>query len=367
MSCAHQTELMFTFIVPGPIDQVTGGYIFDRRLVEAFRASGREVRVIELPGQFPLADEQARLSASDSLAALPDRALVVIDGLALPAFDEALAAHGSRLRVVGFVHHPLSLETGLDDVARDRMAAIEARLWSMLAGIVCPSRDSADAVARAGIPRTRIEVTPPGTDVSSIIGARLSVGEGRVLGDESPVRLLAVGTLVPRKAHALLLEALAELPSSLDWRLDCIGSLERSVATVEQVRALIRDRNLGGRVTLHGEVIESVRDQAYALADIFVLPSYHEGYGMVFAEAMAWGLPIIATTGGAIPETVPAEAGRLVTPGDRSALVAALSELISEKALRARMSSAARVAARSLPDWRVASTHWFNCVERLAR
>jgi glycosyltransferase involved in cell wall biosynthesis len=82
---------------------------------------------------------------------------------------------------------------------------------------------------------------------------------------------------------------------------------------------------------------------------------------------MAWGLPIIATTGGAIPRTVPAGAGRLVTPGDRSALAAVLAELISDRTLRERMSSSAQLAARNLPDWPSASMHWFNCVERLAR
>jgi glycosyltransferase involved in cell wall biosynthesis len=193
------------------------------------------------------------------------------------------------------------------------------------------------------------------------------LGDGPERGDRDTVRLLTVGTLVPRKGHALLLEALADLPSGLDWHLDCIGSLERSAETVDRVRALIRDRGLTGRVTLHGEVVESVRDRAYAQADIFALPSYHEGYGMVFAEAMAWGLPVIATTGGAIPQTVPADAGILVTPGDRSALTTVLAALISDGSLRGRMSSAARLAARNLPDWPAASTHWFNCVERLAR
>jgi glycosyltransferase involved in cell wall biosynthesis len=397
VTIAPSSEPLFTFIVPGPIDQVTGGYIFDRRLVETLRAGGRRVDVVELPGQFPFPDERALQAAGAALAGLPEGSLVVVDGLALPAFERALEQHGSRLRVVCFVHHPLSLETGLDAPEREHLAAIEARLWSMMSGIVCPSSESAEAVVQAGVTRARVAVAPPGTDAVAA-GLAASAGShirdaahagGAYVGSEhangahadgvspvvvepvreapGPVRLLAVGTLVARKGYGLLVEALSELPDRLDWRLDCIGSLDRCATTVEQVRMLVRERGLGKRVTLHGEVAQEVRDHAYAQADVFVLPSYHEGYGMVFAEAMAWGLPIIATTGGAIPQTVPADAGWLVAPGDRSALVKALGTLISDRELRARMAVAARAAASALPDWQAASAHWFNCVERLAR
>jgi len=357
---------MFTFVVPGPIDQVTGGYIFDRRLVETLRAAGRRVDVVELPGRFPMADERARASAGAVLARLPDRSLVVVDGLALPAFDRAVQTHRGRLRIIGFVHHPLAVETGLTDEDRDRLAAIESRVWSMLAGIVCPSRESAQAVARVGIADTRIEIAPPGTNPPPALNAARVPRLRPDSGPGAPVHLLAVGTVIPRKGHLLLVDALSEL-KTLNWRLDCIGSLERSPDSVKLLRDRIRDLGLGARVSLHGEVSESARDAAYGRAEVFALPSFHEGYGMVFAEAMAWGLPIVATTGGAIPDTVPAQAGRLVAPGDRPALVSALAELIGDDDLRARMSLAARSAAQALPDWRAASTRWIEAVERLAQ
>jgi glycosyltransferase involved in cell wall biosynthesis len=324
------------------------------------------IDVVELPGRFPIADERARASAGAALARLPDRSLVVIDGLALPAFDRAAEAHRSRLRIIGFVHHPLAVETGLTDPDRDRLAAIESRVWSMLSGIVCPSRESAEAVARVGVSGTRIEVAPPGTDPPAALGISRVPRARLASGPDDPVRLLAVGTVIARKGHLLLVDALSEL-QALNWHLDCIGSLERSPETVALLRDRILERGLGARVSLHGEVSESARDAAYEQAEVFALPSFHEGYGMVFAEAMAWGLPIVATTGGAIPETVPAQVGRLVAPGDRPALVSALAELIGDSDLRARMSSAARSAAQALPDWPAASARWIDAVERLAQ
>jgi glycosyltransferase involved in cell wall biosynthesis len=321
------------------------------------------VDVVELQGRFPFPDLVAIEAARSALDGQPDHRLVVIDGLALPAFESALLAHRARLSLVGFVHHPLALETGLEPSAQDQLARVESRIWSLLDGIVCPSEDSARAVAETGFDTGRIAVTPPGTELPRSV-LRSEPAIPRLPG--GPVRLLAVGTLIARKGHALLLEALAEVPSDLLWHLDCIGSLERDPLTVERVRALIRDRHLDGRVTLHGEVSSQARDLAYARAHLFTLPSFHEGYGMVFAEAMAWGLPIVATTGGAIPATVPADAGRLVPPGDRTALARALVDLIGSAEERARLARAARSAAARLADWPEATLRWISEVERLA-
>jgi len=124
---------------------------------------------------------------------------------------------------------------------------------------------------------------------------------------------------------------------------------------------------LAERVTLQDEIPPEALDEAYAAADLFVLPSFHEGYGMALAEAMAHGLPILATSAGAIPTTVPEAAGILVAPGDADALAEALSRLIEEPALRARLAAGAAAAGRALPDWDEAVTRWRNGVARLLR
>ena len=105
---------------------------------------------------------------------------------------------------------------------------------------------------------------------------------------------------------------------------------------------------------------------AYDAADLFVLPSYHEGYGMAFAEALAHGLPIVATRAGAIPDTVPESAGILVPPGDVAALAAALSRVIEDRALLTRLSAGARAAGAALPDWNEAVAQWRNAIIRLS-
>jgi glycosyltransferase involved in cell wall biosynthesis len=346
-------------IVPGALDQLTGGYLFDKRLVDGIRALGRTVEVHELAGRFPEADSTARQAAAALLARLPEDAAAVIDGLALPAFAECLASQRARLKLVGLVHHPLAVETGLDAEHRAQLAGVEARLLSRLRGVLCPSAASAWAVENYGIQRERIFITPPGT-------VKPAVPPQRPPRNEGPLHFLSVGAVIPRKGHALLIEALAALREK-PWHLLIVGSLTRDAATAEALERAIAQHGLGERVTLAGEWAPERLGAAYAEADVFVLASYHEGYGMAFAEAMAQGLPIVGTTGGAIPETVPADAALLVPPGDADALSIALGMMLDNGALRTRLAQAAAAAGASLPDWPAATRRWLEAFDRLVQ
>ena len=163
----------------------------------------------------------------------------------------------------------------------------------------------------------------------------------------------------------MLVDALARI-RHLDWNLMCIGSLDRDPATVRAVRRKISAAGFDRRITLAGEWPPASLSCAYRAADIFVLPSFHEGYGMACAEAMAHGLPVIATNAGAIPETVPRRAGLLVPPGDSLALAHALRRVIAEPVLAARLAAGARSAGARLPEWPETTAEWAKALDRLA-
>jgi glycosyltransferase involved in cell wall biosynthesis len=348
-------QLHVHFFVPGPLDQRTGGYLFDRHVVDGMRACGRKVDVVELPGRFPAADAVARKGCEASLERLPDAAVAVVDGLALAGFARCLRRQAKRLRIVGFVHHPLALETGLHRTEAARYAVLEARLWPLLRGVICPSAATARAIETAGVDAQLIAVAPPGT-------ARPTAAIRRSAG--AAVRLLAVGALTARKGHALLIEALAQLRDAA-WTLVCAGSLERDPQAAMRVRTAVAAHGLTDRVRLAGELSPAELAREYAAADVFVLPSFHEGYGMAFAEALVHGLPIVATTAGAIPGTVPAKAALFVTPGDVNALRAALARAIHDDRLRARLATGAAEAGAALPSWPQAVGHWTAALDRL--
>ena len=189
------------------------------------------------------------------------------------------------------------------------------------------------------MPAERITVAPPGTDRVAQIERRHS----------GPVALLAVGSIVPRKGYDVLVEALAGM-RDLPWHLTIVGEARDETAT-ERLRAAIQRHGLGPRVSMLGSVSTSRLSALYAAADLFVLPSRYEGFGMAYAEAIAHGLPVIGTTAGAIPDTVPPEAGVLIPPNDVSALTAALCRLIESPKERAQLSAGARHAAGTLPTW----------------
>jgi len=179
------------------------------------------------------------------------------------------------------------------------------------------------------------------------------------------VRLLCVATVTPRKGHAVLLEALAELRDR-PWHLTCAGSVTRDPATFAALEQQVERLALRARVSFLGDLDADALEREYERADLFVLASYLEGYGMALAEAVARGIPLVSTTAGAIPETVPPTAGVLVPPGDSRALAKALAPLLDHGDARARLAANARAAAAALPTWRTAAERFAAALEGAA-
>lgn len=347
------------FVVPGPLDQLTGGYLFDRRIVDGLRAQGRTLRVVELPGRFPRADAIAREAARDLTASLSNETVLVIDGLALPAFESLLPLKQTAA-AVGFVHHPLSLETGLSPEQVRFYTRLESALWSTLDGVICASPSSARSVCAAGVAAERVQVASPGVDLPAPISAS---ARPITRASDAPVRLLCVATITARKGHQVLVEALARLTGHA-WTLDCYGSLDRDPDTVRALQQSIAEHGLRDRVRLHGEQSALTLARAWQSADLFVLPSFHEGYGMVLTEAIAHGLPVVSTRAGAIPETVPAAASQLVDPGDTQALSRVLAHLIADCDAREVLRRAALSARAELVSWPRAVDGWQQALDQ---
>jgi glycosyltransferase involved in cell wall biosynthesis len=328
------------FVLPGNPETLTGGYIYDRSILRGLTALGWDVRLHVLDSSFPFPTDDAVRLAAECLVEIETRGLVVIDGLALGAMPEVVARHSERLRLVGLVHHPLSDETGLDASQRRKLADSEKRALRSVRRIIVTSPWTMQTLTGRGISNTRIGVVIPGTAPASI--AR---GSG-----SSATKLLCVATLTPRKGHAVLFDALSRLRDR-PWKLDCVGSLARDAATAEALQGQIERTGLADRVRLLGEVTVEALDACYASADIFVLASYLEGYGMAHAEALARGLPIVATAAGAVPHTIPSTAALLVEPGDTNALARALARVLDDAELRETLARGARAARERLPTW----------------
>jgi glycosyltransferase involved in cell wall biosynthesis len=334
--------LACVFLVPGDWNSRTGGYLYDRRIVDELRARGWRVEVHSPGDGFPFPDAADLARAAQVVGALPDGACVVADGLGFGVLPELAERHAQRLCWVALVHHPLALETGLTPAQQLLFAGSERRALACARGVVVTSAATARALAAYGVPAGRVGVVEPGTE-------RAPWATGGGAGPDA-LSMLCVATLTPRKGHAVLIEALAGLRDR-PWVLHCAGSRARDPVEAERVDALVARWGLSERIRWHGEIELSRLEALYAQADLFVLPSLHEGYGMALAEALAHGLPVVSTTAGAIVDTVPADAGVLVPPNDVHALRDVLRRVMDTPGWRATLGAGARRAAARLPSW----------------
>jgi len=329
------------FAVPGDLATPTGGYGYDRRMVAELTALGWQPEVIDLGEGFPHPRTAVRAVAIAKLAALPGGQTIVIDGLAFGVLPDAAAMLKRNHRLIALVHHPLALESGLNEAECADFRASERAALASAQRVITTSRSTARLLASDyGVPFERVTVVRPGVDKVEIAPRR---SEGLLV-------LLAVGSVVPRKGYDVLLAALERLVD-LPWRLTIAGDRTRSPETTLQLEADIARLDLGQRVSLAGAVSPEKLSALYAAADLFVLPSRFEGYGMAFAEAIAHGVPVVGTTAGAIPETVPLAAGILVPPESANMLSRTLRRLIENPEEREKMAAGARAAAASFPTW----------------
>jgi glycosyltransferase involved in cell wall biosynthesis len=344
------------FAVPGDLATPTGGYAYDRRIIAELGDLGWQIDLLDLGEGFPWPDEATRAAARLRLLALPAGRSIVIDGLALGVLPEAAAELAGRNPLLALVHHPLALEHGLLPEQADTLRTSERAALAAVQRVVVTSSATARLVAADyGVPAERITIARPGSDPAP-------PAQG---SNDGVVRLLSVGAIVPRKGFDVLMAALATLPD-LPWRLTIAGDRTRDRNAAARLDADIARQGLENRVAVLGAVSPQRLAALYAEADAFVLASRFEGYGMAYAEAVAHGLPVIGSNSGAIPDTVPPDAGLLVAPGDIPALADALRRVIGDTGLRQRLASAARAAAPQLPTWRQSAEIFARALERLA-
>lgn len=341
------------FAVPGALDTPTGGYAYDRRVMAELARLGWPIDPLALPAAFP-APAPADLAATRALfAAVPEASVLVVDGLAYGACPPEII-RAARAPIVALVHHPLACETGLAPERRVELERIERDALALARRVIVTSPATARLLAADyDVPAEHIVVAVPGVDRAS--RAR---GSG-----ERHVRLLAVGALSPRKGYGVLIEALGRL-THLGWQLTIAGAV-RDTAEARRLGNGIAEAGLGDRIHLAGALDDAALESAYDRADLFVMPSLFEGYGMVVGEALARGLPIVATTGGALGETVPDDAALKVAPGDSAALAAALARLLSDEAARAALAEAAWANAAHLPRWADTTQRFVTVLEGL--
>ncbi len=330
----------FPFLIPGDIEQLSGGYGYARAVIAASKAGDdMPFERIGLPGDFPFPSASSLDEAAVVLEALPADVPVLIDGLAFGALDEATIRR-CKAPIVVLLHHPLGLETGLTEEQSRKLVEREREALRHARHVVVTSHETARTVRSLfGLRDGMVSVALPGTP-----------RRARAKRQGRPPLIVSVGSLTPRKGHLDLVAALERI-ADLDWRARFAGSLTASPETAAAVRGAIERAGLANRIDIAGGLTGVALDDIYERASIFALASHYEGYGMVFAEALCSGLPIVGYSAGAVPDVVPPEAGILCPKGDVEALAVALRRLLEDATLADSFADAAYAAAQELPDW----------------
>jgi glycosyltransferase involved in cell wall biosynthesis len=321
------------FVVPDEIDdpaRPSGGNTYDRRLRHGLASAGWSVCEHPVRGFWSQPDATAFAALDRAVRGIPDDAVVLLDGLVASTAPEVLVAQARRLRLVVLVHMPLG-DRRERAVLTAAAAVVTTSEWSRLR-----------LLALHQLPGDRVHVAPPAVDAADLAAGTAAGGS-----------LLCVATVTREKGHDVLLEALATM-ADLPWHCTCVGALDRDPAFVDGLRRRSVEGGFGDRVRFAGARGGADLDRCYAAADLVVLASRAETYGMVIIEALARGLPVVATDVGGVPEAFGTDGlrpGLLVGPGDAAALGSALRAWLSDAELRRRLRRAACERRESLSRW----------------
>jgi glycosyltransferase involved in cell wall biosynthesis len=333
-------------VVPEGIDdpaRPSGGNAYDRRVCDGLAALGWAVHQHQIAGAWPRAGAAGHAALARAVRRIPDGALVLLDGLIASAATEALVPQARRLRQVVLVHMPLGHRPPNGDAGAVRTR--EREVLTAAAAVVTTSAWSRRRLRELyALAADRVHVAEPGVEAAGL-------APGTAAGDA----LLCVAAVTPDKGHDVLLDALATA-TDLPWRCACVGSLDRDPAFADGVLRATRKKGLGDRVRFPGPCTGPELDRAYAAADLFVLASHAETYGMVVTEALARGVPVLAADVGGVTEALGhgqngTRPGLLVPPGDPAALADALGSWLGDAELRGRLRRAARERRASLRGW----------------
>jgi glycosyltransferase involved in cell wall biosynthesis len=328
------------FLVPGDIDTLTSYYIYDKRIMEGLRAKGHQVTICKLNDDFPFPAEESLEHCYKLLSSLPKDAVAIIDGKALGAMAPVFRKLSKPNPMTALVHIPLTADPNYTAYQRTMITSTEKEAFQYISAFVVSSEYAAEQLGYLEVDSSKIHVVIPGMDAFP----------QKEKYPEVPSQLISVANLSRNRDHSVLIRALAALKNK-NWVLNCYGNLTSDKEYFSDFQAMIKRNELNKKIFVHGNISGKELTEAYLTADLFIHPADFETYGMSIAEALAHGIPVIASTGGGIRRTVPSQMGEFFRPGDVYGLQSILEELFENPMLYKKLYTQALTFQQQTQSW----------------
>lgn len=340
------------FIIPGDIYSLTGGYLYNRRLSEGLELRGHKVHLISLPEPL-LINESVKNKCSILLRKLPEGSVVLIDSLVLGLLHELIREFRYRLQIIGLIHLPSTFNPLIGN-GEKTLAGYELEALTDVHHLIVTGQYLKQLLANAGLNKNKISLVEPG--VNNFARKQLYA--------DVPCELLCISNYSAIKGQIVLINALNELRKS-KWTLRLYGNLISGKDYVDKMNVIIKQAKLQDRILIYDKLEHSEITIPFLNADLFILPSLFESYGMVLTESLAHGIPVLTTTAGNIPSTVPKSMGIFTEPGNADNLATALNELFNDPGKYKLLCQAAAGYYRQARTWDSAVDDFERILQRL--
>lgn len=328
------------FLIPGDIDTLASCYIYDKRLIEGLKQRGHQVEVHRLNDDFPFPSDESIQHCSQTVKNIAKSETVIVDSLALGVIPSILKELSLTNPVIGLIHLPLSADPNYSAYQRTLITSQEIEAFRLVKNFIVSSEFTRETLINFGIEEHKINLVIPGID---------DFPQKKNYPDQ-PTKLLSIANMCRSKDHSLLVRALTALKDK-DWVLHCYGNLDWDRDYLADFQSLIRKNNLQKKILIHSTISGQELSDAYLDADLFVHPSDFEIYGMALVEALAHGLPVIASTGGGILKTIPPKMGQFFKPSDVYGLQSILEELFENPEIYKRLYTHALTYKQTAQTW----------------
>ncbi len=337
------------FLIYGSLDTLSGGYMYDRKLVEYLRAQGDDVEIISLPWRNYAAHLTDNFRFSEQQAVRLQKFDVLIQDELNHSSLIAANRKPHPYPIVSLVHH-LRCSELRPKWQNDFYRMVEKKYLQSVDGFIFNSQTTKGVVnGLMGNSKPSVIAYPP----TDRFGEAISEKEISERATSDKLKILFLGNVIERKGLHTLLQALRHAQgNAFDFRLDIVGSLTAEPAYAKQMQDFVTVNGLSSTVHFHGALDNEALIEKLRQAHILVVPSSYEGFGIVYLEGMAFGLPAIGTTAGAAGEIIEhGKTGYLIEPNDSTTLATHISQLASDRSLLAELSLNARRRYIQQPAW----------------